>query len=103
MKGKKRRRKINPDDQNKFSAYFNYLPFEKAVIESKGKDPYNNQHVEEITKINFDYLNSPVRAKSKQGSRSPSRSHSRSPPQKPGARSGSASPTTHPQPDEDWL
>ena len=31
-----------------YDAYFNYLPFEKAVIESNGKTPYTNKEVEQI-------------------------------------------------------
>jgi hypothetical protein len=34
----------------KFDPYFNYLPFEKAVIESNGKTPYDNKEVEKIVK-----------------------------------------------------
>lgn len=48
MKKKKRKlklkkRRIIQDDINKYGPYFNYLPFEKAVIISKGKTPFNNE------------------------------------------------------------
>jgi hypothetical protein len=49
----KRRRKTGAESQqiNKggFDAYFNYLPFEKAVIESKGRTPFTNREVEIIS------------------------------------------------------
>lgn len=32
----------------KYDPYFNYLPFEKAVIESNGKTPFDNKEVERI-------------------------------------------------------
>jgi hypothetical protein len=39
---KLKKREFIKDDINRYGPYFNYLPFEKAVIESKGKTPYNN-------------------------------------------------------------
>jgi hypothetical protein len=34
-----------------FDAYFNYLPFEKAVIESNGRTPYSNKEVERLASL----------------------------------------------------
>lgn len=31
-----------------FDAYFNYLPFEKAVIQSNGRTPFTNREMEII-------------------------------------------------------
>eukprot|EP00347_Sterkiella_histriomuscorum_P023978 403332730 len=53
---KKKKRSISrtkmpvPNDGNKFDPYFRYLPFEKAVIESNGKTPYDNKQVEMLVK-----------------------------------------------------
>ena len=57
IKGKKKKRKskkVPQDDVKRYGAYFNYLPFEQAVIESKGKTPYNNQQVEMIANQGFE-------------------------------------------------
>jgi hypothetical protein len=45
---KKKRSKLAQDETSSksYDAYFKYLPFEKAVIESKGKAPYSNRDVE---------------------------------------------------------
>jgi hypothetical protein len=32
-----------------YDAYFKYLPFEKTVIESKGKAPYSNRDVDQMS------------------------------------------------------
>jgi hypothetical protein len=45
---KKRKNAINNQYTSSYDAYFNYLPFEKAVIESKGKIPYTNREAEQI-------------------------------------------------------
>ncbi len=62
-KKKKALQKKREEDPNKYGAYFNYLPFEKAVIESRGKTPYNNREVEQIV-YNPNILNNLTRAKS---------------------------------------
>ena len=46
---KKKRKQKKPElDKNKFDPYFRYLPFEKAVIESNGKTPFDNKEVEKL-------------------------------------------------------
>lgn len=46
IKKKKKQLKKKPLDKDRFNAYFNYLPFEKAVIESNGKTPLTNKELE---------------------------------------------------------
>lgn len=53
-KGKGKKKKITKEDINRYGPYFNYTPFEKSVIESKGKTPYNNHHVEIIANKGYD-------------------------------------------------
>ena len=50
MMQKKRVKKKNKGQKNQrsYEAYFNYLPFEKEVIKSKGKSPLNNREAEMI-------------------------------------------------------
>ena len=47
LKKKNKKKKPQPkDDSAKFDPYFRYLPFEKAVIESNGRSPFDNKQVE---------------------------------------------------------
>ena len=41
-------------DLQKYGPYFNYTPFEWAVIQTKGKAPYNNEHVDIIANIGLE-------------------------------------------------
>mmetsp|Transcript_13764 Transcript_13764/g.9927 ORF Transcript_13764/g.9927 Transcript_13764/m.9927 type:complete len:223 (+) Transcript_13764:1318-1986(+) len=55
-KGRKRgKKKVSKEEElKKYGPYFNYTPFEWAVIATKGKAPFNNEHVELITNIGYD-------------------------------------------------
>ena len=48
---KKKKGKLQQDQTSSksYDAYFKYLPFEKAVIESKGKAPYSNREIEQMS------------------------------------------------------
>lgn len=56
-KKKKLRKGPSKEDINKYGPYFNYTPFERAVIASSGKYPFNNEHVEIIANKGYDYNN----------------------------------------------
>lgn len=49
-----KKKPISKDDIYRYGPYFNYLPFERAVIESKGVTPFNNYHVEMIANKGYD-------------------------------------------------
>jgi len=55
-KGKKKAKKqmTKEEELKKYGPYFNYTPFEWAVIATKGKAPFNNEHVDLITNIGYD-------------------------------------------------
>jgi len=57
---RKRRQQAPIPSSGKFDPYFRYLPFEKAVIESNGRTPYNNQHVEKISRTKTSEMSSPA-------------------------------------------
>ena len=53
---KKKKTGRNQSDQSSsksYDAYFKYLPFEKTVIESRGKAPYSNREIEQLSNMNI--------------------------------------------------